>query len=317
MEWLNYHHLLYFWVVAREGTIAAAARELSLAPSTISEQIRLLEESLDQKLFRRSGRNIVLTGVGQEVYRYADDIFRLGRELLDYAAGRRYGRVHLHVGVSMVLPKQIALRLLAPALEMEDKVHLICREGPTDDLLADLALHHLDIVLTDAPLGPDSRIRAFNHLLGECGVVIAGTPELAERYREGFPQSLDGAPVLMPTSTTVLRRQLDRWLDAQGIRPEIIAEFDDSALLKVFGQRGVGVFPIPEAVADEIYAQYGVEHIGNVCDVVERFYAVSVERKLQHPAVIHISQTARERLFADTPGVVTASDPEDELDDDR
>ncbi|MEO1270929.1 MAG: transcriptional activator NhaR [Myxococcota bacterium] len=296
MEWLNYHHLLYFWMVAREGTVTGAARELRLAPSTVSEQLRRLEESLGQPLFKKSGRNIVLTDVGRTVFRYADEIFALGRELMDFVQGRQMDRLHLNVGLSMVVPKQVALRLLEPVLNLKERIHLVCREGRTEDLLADLALHHLDIVITDAPLGPDSRIRAFNHLLGECGVMAMARPSMVEAYGDDFPQSLDRAPVLLATSDSVLRRQLDRWFHDAELHPEVVAEFDDSALLKVFGQRGLGVFFIPEFVAGDVARQYEVEPLGLVPDITEHFYAVSVQRQLRHPAVLAISEFARQSL---------------------
>lgn len=297
MNWLNYHHLLYFWVVAREGTITAASKELKLAPSTISEQIRQLEQSLEVQLFKKSGRNIVLTDMGQAVFRYADEIFTLGRELVGFIEGRQEGRLHLHVGVSMVVPKLVAMKLLEPAMNMEPKIHLFCKEGETEALLADLALHHLDLVITDAPLGPDSRIRAFNHRLGGCGVVILGAPDLARRYRDNFPHSLERAPFLMPTNTSVMRRQLERWFDDLGVTPEIIAEFDDSALKKVFGQRGMGLFAAPDVVAEEITRQYQVEIVGYPTGLEEHFYAVSVQRQLKHPAIVTISENARQCVF--------------------
>ena len=293
MDWLNYHHLHYFWVVAREGTVAAASRVLHLAPSTISEQVSRLEESLGQKLFRRSGRNNVLTDAGQVVFRYADEIFRLGRELQDYVKGRQVERLHLHVGLSMVVPKQVATRLLSPVLEMTSpSVHLVCREGATDALLAELALHHLDVVITDAPLGPDSRIRAFNHLLAECGVEILIAPSLASGLEGEFPKCLDGVPMLLPTTDTVVRRMLDHYFQANDIHPQVVGEFDDSALMKVFGQQGLGAFPVPTMVAEEVAEQYSVTSLGVVENVEERFYAVSVQRQLRHPAVRVLAEAA-------------------------
>lgn len=296
MEWLNYHHLLYFWVVAREGTITAASKELRLAPSTISEQIRQLEDQLGLKLFKKSGRNIVLTDMGQAVYRYANEIFTLGQELMGFVGGRQGNRLHLHVGISMVVPKLVALRLLEPAMNIEPKIHLFCKEAGPDELMADLALHHIDLVLTDAPLGPDSRIRAFNHLLGECGVVIMAAPKLAAQYRENFPACLDGAPFLLPMTSSVLRRQLDRWFDSHNVQPEIVAEFDDSALKKVFGQRGMGLFASPSLIVEEVTRQYEVEAVGEVEGVTERFYAVSVQRQLKHPGIVAISKAARAEM---------------------
>ncbi len=300
MEWLNYHHLLYFWVVAREGTITSAAKTLSLSPSTISGQINQLEASMGQKLFKRSGRNIVLTDVGRSVFRYADDIFTLGRELMDFVHGRQLKRMHLHVGISMVVPKLVASRLVEPALALPEKIHLFCHEGSTEELMADLATHHLDVVLTDAPLGQDTRVRAFNHLLGECGVSFVAAPHLAAQLREGFPQSLTGASVLLPMSSSAMRRKLDHWFQDNDIHPQIEAEFDDSALMKVFGQHGRGAFPVPSVVIDEIARQYGVEHLGQISGVKESFYAVSVQRQLRHPGVVAISQAATMDLFKDS-----------------
>jgi LysR family transcriptional activator of nhaA len=298
MEWLNYHHLYYFWIVAREGTIAAAGQELGLAPSTISEQIHQLERSLNQKIFKRSGRRLVLTDVGQVVFRFADEIFTLGRELSDFVQGRPTGRpMRLNVGIADVVPKLVTRKLLEPALRIPEKIHLICREDRPERLLADLALHQLDVVITDSPVGPDARVRAFNHLLGECGVVFFGAPALAQRLRPDFPRSLHGAPFLLPTSESVLRRMLDQWFDTREMRPDVVAEFEDSALLKVFGQGGMGVFPGPEVVAEEVCRQYGVEVIGQADGLRERFYAVSVERKLKHPAVVAISEAARDATF--------------------
>jgi len=301
MDWLNYHHLLYFWVVAREGTVTAAAQELRLSPSTVSEQIRRLEETLGLKLFQKRGRNIELTDSGQEVFRYADDIFRLGRELTEFAAGRQVGRLRLNVGLSMVVPKLIAFKLLQPALAVSPDLQISCREAPIAELLADLALHHLDVVITDAPLGPDARIRAFNHLLAECGTVFLGTAELAGPRRATFPHSLHGAPVILPTPTTVLRRQLDRYFDQRGIRPHVVGEFDDSALVKVFGEEGMGLFPVPDMIADKICAQYNVEVVGRAEGVNDRFYAVSVERQIRHLAVAAMC------------GVVTIADHDQDL----
>jgi LysR family transcriptional activator of nhaA len=298
MEWLNYHHLLYFWTVANEGSIARACEKLLLAQPTISGQLRALERSLGDKLFARSGRGLVLTETGQTVYRYADEIFSLGKELADTLKGRPTGRpLRLRVGVADVLPKIVSYRLLEPALHLTEPVQIICREGKPDRLLAELSLHGLDIVLTDAPVGPSVKVRAFSHLLGECGVSIVAAAELAKRLRKRFPQSLDGAPFLLPTDNTVLRRSLDQWFEAKGIRPVIRAECEDSALLKAFGQDGIGAFSVPSVVEKEVCRQYRVNPIGRVEEVKERFFAISVERKLKHPAVVAISDAARQKLF--------------------
>jgi len=298
MEWLNYHHLLYFWTIAREGSVSAAAAELRLAQPTLSGQLRLLEDSLGEKLFDRVGRRMVLTEVGREVYRYADEIFSLGRELMDVVRGRPTGRpVRLVVGVADVVPKLITYRLLAPALRLAEPVRIVCREDRSERLLAELAIHNLDLVLTDAPIGPGMSVRAFSHLLGECAVTVFGTAELAARYRRGFPKSCDGAPMLLPMESTAVRRSLDQWFEGQGIRPRVVSEFEDSALLKVFGQAGAGLFIAPTVIEAEVQKQYGVKVVGRIEAVKERFYAISVEKRLKNPAVVAISEAAREKLF--------------------
>jgi LysR family transcriptional activator of nhaA len=298
VEWLNYHHLLYFWLVAREGGLAGAAAHLRLAPSTISGQIHALEESLGEKLFTRTGRRLVLTEMGRVVFGYADEIFTLGRDLREAVKGRPVGRpLNLVVGVTDVLPKLVAQRLLEPAIKISVPVRLVCREDKHEQLLASLAAHDLDVVLSDAPIGPAMRVRAFNHLLGECGVVFFATPAIAAAHRRRFPSSLDGAPVILPTENTTLRRSLDQWFAARGIQPRIVREFEDSALLKVFGQAGMGIFPVSAIIAREVQRQYQVRPVGRADEVRERFYAISVERKLKHPAVIAISEVARQRLF--------------------
>jgi LysR family transcriptional activator of nhaA len=297
MEWLNYHHLLYFWVVAKEGTIAAACEKLMLAQPTISAQIRALETALGQKLFRRSGRYLVMTETGRMVYQYADEIFSLGRELTDTLKGRPTGSpVRFNVGVADVLPKLVAHQLLEPALNLPERVRLVCYESTQTELLAKLAIHELDLVLSDSPIGPGVQVRAFNHVLGECSVSIFGTRDLADSYRRRFPTSLDGAPFLLPTSTTALRRELEHWFDAEDIRPAVVGEFDDSALLKVFGQAGAGLFAAPDVIEKEIRRQYGVRVIGRVESMKERFYAISVERKVKHPAVVAIADAARKKF---------------------
>lgn len=298
MKWLNYHHLLYFWMIAREGTVTKAAQALRLAQPTVSEQLKTFEASLGEKLFDRNGRRLVLTDAGQMVYRYADEIFRIGRELQDTLAGLPTGAPSkLRVGVSDVVPKLILHRLLEPALRMEEPVRVVCREDKTERLLAELSVSDLDLVIADSPLAGQARVRAFNHLLGECGVSFFAVPNLARKHRRQFPASLNDAPLLLPTENTLLRRSLDHWFDAIGVRPRIVAEFEDSALLKQFGQHGEGVFPAPSAIEDEIIAQYGVRVVGRTEHVVERFYAITVERRIKHPAVRAISIAAHERIF--------------------
>jgi LysR family transcriptional regulator, transcriptional activator of nhaA len=298
VKWLNYHHLLYFWVVAREGTIARACDQLHLTQPSISKQLRQLERSVGEKLFQRVGRNLVLTETGQLVFRYADEIFSLGRELSDTLQGKpSRERLKLRVGIADVVPKLIAYRVLEPALHLPERVQLICDERGLVDLLRELAEHRLDLVLSDSPLPPTSGTRAYNHLLGECSVCVFGSSRLARRFRRGFPQSLDGAPFLLPTRRSMLRQSLDQWFDAQNIRPDVLGEFDDSALLKVFGQAGVGLFPGAAVVEQETCRQYHVQPVGRFDAVRERFYAISVERKLKHPAVKAITEAAQSTLF--------------------
>ena len=298
MEWLNYHHLLYFWTVVREGTVARAGERLSLAQPTISGQLRTLEHVLGEKLFTRSGRHLVPTDTGRLVYRYADEIFSIGRELMETLKGRPSGRpLRLTIGVADAVPKLIAYRLLQPALALPEPVHLVCREDKPDRLLAELAVHALDVVLTDAPIPPSVRVRAYSHLLGECGLSFFGVPALASRYRKGFPKSLDRAPMLLPADNTAVRRSLDEWFEATKIHPVVIGEFEDSALLKVFGQTGRALFPAPTAIEREVRKQYQVALVGRADNVRARFYAVSVERRLKHPAVVAIADAAREKLF--------------------
>ena len=297
MEWLNYHHLLYFWLAAKEGSVTRAADELRLAQSTVSAQIRQLEHLLGERLFRREGRRLVMTDVGRMAYRYADEIFGLGRELLDAVKDRPTGRpLRFNVGIADQVPKLIAHRLLAPALAFDVPIRIVCREGKTTHLLGELATHALDVVITDAPLGPDTSVRAFNHLLGESGVTIYGTADRARGVRRRFPRSLTGAPFLLPAEGTTLRRTLDQWFAAHDVRPTVVAEFEDSALLKVFGQHGLGLFPGASAIEKQICRQYGVVVAGRLEDVRERFYAISVERRLKHPAVVAISGAARATL---------------------
>jgi LysR family transcriptional activator of nhaA len=298
MDWVNYHHLLYFWRVAREGSLARASADLRLAQSTVSKQIHQFEDVLGHKLFAKSGRQLVLTESGRVVFRYADEIFGLGREMLDTSRDRPVGKpLRVTVGVANVVSKLLAERVLASALALPEPVHLVCREDASDRLLAELALHELDVILTDAPANPGVKVRAFSHLLGESEIGFFGRPDLASKYRKGFPTSLAGAPVLLPTEDTVLRRSIDQWLDANSVRPDVIAEFEDSALLKVFGMRGVGVFPAPMAVARDVEEQYEVEAIGTASNVRERLYAVTVERKIKHPAVVAICDAATSQVF--------------------
>jgi len=297
MTWLNYHHLLYFWMAAREGSITKACRQLHLTQPTVSGQIRALEKKLKMRLFERAGRSIRLTDAGQTVYRYADEIFSIGRELEEALVGQPAGRpLRLVVGVADSLPKLMVHRLLGPALKLGQDVRLNCIDGEPDRLLARLALHEIDIVVSDHPANPQLGVKTFNHLLGDCGVSFLGRNDLARRYRRGFPRSLHGAPMLLPAENSALRRSLEQWFDEQGIRPLVRAVFTDSALLKAFGGFGEGVFAAPTAVEEDVRRMYRVGLIGREEGVRERFYAISVEKRLKHPAVVAISKLARKTL---------------------
>jgi LysR family transcriptional activator of nhaA len=274
--------------------MVAAAGRLRLSQPTISAQIKLLESALGEQLFARAGRTLQLTDVGRVVVRYADEIFSLGRELQDTLGDRPTGRpARLSVGVSNALGKLVAYRLLAPALALPQPVRMVCHEDHAEPLLARLALHELDVVLTDAPPSAAVRVKAYTHQLGECGVSVFATAPVASRVRRSFPASLDDVPWLLPAEGAPMRRGLEQWFDAAGIRPRIVGEFDDPALMKTFGEAGVGVFPAPSAIEDEVCAQYRVKLVGRVPHVRERFFAISVERRIKHPAVLAISAGAK------------------------
>ena len=298
MEWLNYHHLLYFWTVVREGGVSRAAEKLRLAQPTVSAQVKLLEDTLGESLFDRHGRRLVLTDTGRLVYRYADEIFSIGHELMETLKGRTPGRpLQLTVGVANAVPKLIVHRLLQPAFTGEQPVHLECREDRTEALLAELATHALDVVISDVPPPPHVRVKVFGHVLGESETSFFATAALANKLRRTFPQSLDDAPLFLPTSSTALRRAIDQWLEAEDLHPRIIGEFDDSALMKSFGQAGTAAFPAPTVIEPEVMRQYKVQLIGRVKSVRERYYAISAERRLKHPGVLAITNTARIDLF--------------------
>jgi LysR family transcriptional activator of nhaA len=293
------HHLLYFWTVVRAGSIQKASEQLRVSPPAISAQLKLLEEQLGEKVFTRSGRRLVLTEVGRTVSSYAEDIFTLGRELMDVVKHRPTGRpLRLDVGVVDVMPKVIVQTLLEPALHLREPVRIVCREATPDLLLGRLATHELDVILSDSPVDPSIKIRAYSHLLGECGVIFVAGRKAAARYRRRFPQSLDGAPMFLPTDNTALRRNLDFWFESQAIRPIILGEFEDHALLRAFGETGAGVFPMPSVFEAQLRKQKTLKIIGATSDVRTQFYAISAERKLQHPAVLAIRNAARQELFS-------------------
>jgi LysR family transcriptional activator of nhaA len=299
VPWLNYHHLLYFWVVAREGGLVPAGKTLRLAPPTLSGQIRTLEESLGKKLFARSGRRLVLTDFGRVAFRYADEIFALGRELsaaLDESAAPSSAR--LEVGVTDGVPKMVVRRLLEPVLALDPPVRIVCHHGRLEALVADLGAHAIDAVIADAQLPSGSSVRAFSHPLGTTGATMFARPDMAKRLRRGFPNSLDGAPMLLPLPGSSLRRSIDAWLDSNEIRPRIVAEVEDSALLKALAEGGSGVFAAPTVVQDEVRSHYGVEAIGVADGLTERFFLISPERRIKKPAVLAVTAAARAGMFS-------------------
>lgn len=295
--WLNYHHLLYFHATVREGSITAAAKKLRLAQPTLSGQIKLLEDMLGEPLFERRGRGLELTEAGRTVFHYADEIFGLGQELLQAVHGRPTGQpLRFHVGVVDTLAKLAVYRLLEPVLALPGGVRLDVSEGSVVQLLGELAAHRLDLVLTDAPLPAGSGIRAFSHALGESGVSFYAAPAQAAVLRPEFPASLDGTPMLLPNVHCALRRGLDEWFDRHRLRPHIVGEFADMALLKAFGHAGAGCFAAPTALEEDVQRQYGVEVIGRAEEVRERYWAISSERRIRHPAVGAVVSGARARF---------------------
>ncbi len=297
MEWLNYHHLLYFWTAARMGTVSKASVELRLAQPTVSTQISAFEKTLGEKLFKKVGRNLILTEMGKMVFRYANEIFTLGQELQNNIKNKSMEHPsRLLVGIVDVLPKLIAYQLLKPAFELSDTFRIICREDSSERLLSELSINGLDLVLSDSPISSNVKIKAYNHLLGECGVSFFGSAKQAQKYRKNFPKSFHRAPILLPTENTSLRRSLENWFYSKKIQPSILGEFDDSALLTVVGQQGWGIFPAPSILEKEL-KKYGVHVVARTEEIHERFYAISVERKLKHPVVVKICESAREKIF--------------------
>jgi LysR family transcriptional activator of nhaA len=293
VETLNHHHLFHFWTVVREGGVTRASEKLHVSQPTISGQLRELEEALGEKLLARSGRTVVLTDIGRTVYRYADQMLGLDRELLEAVKGRPTRPGRLAVGVAMVVPKLVAYQMLEPALRLPEPIQLDCIQERPERLLAALAIYSLDVVLADAPAPPAVKVRAYSHLLGECAVSVFGTERMAAAHRRGFPRSLDGAPFLLPSEDSALRVSLEEWFQKQGIRPRVVGVFEDSALLDAFGQAGAGLFAMPSAIDAEVRRQYRVRLVGRLDSVRQRFYAITVERKLRNPAVIAISERAR------------------------
>jgi LysR family transcriptional activator of nhaA len=289
---LNYHHLRYFWAVVREGGVTRASERLHVSQPAISAQLRELERSLGSRLYNRSGRSIVLTDVGRLTFQYAEQIFGIGKELVEVVTGRSLPRPRaLSIGIVDAVPKLTVYRLIEPALRLKPAVRVVCVEGKPERLLAELATHNLDLVLSDGPAPASSKVKAYSHLLGESGVGFFGVKSFRPLKRR-FLESLSGVPLLMPTEAAALRRSIDRWFASHEVTPNIVGEFEDSALMKVFGQKGLGLFPAPLALARDIKAQYGAELVGRLEGLVERVFALTVERRLKHPAAVAISESA-------------------------
>jgi LysR family transcriptional regulator, transcriptional activator of nhaA len=299
---MNFKHLYYFWWVAKAGGVARASEQLHVTPHTISGQIGILEDALGTPLFTKRGRNIELTDAGRLAYGYCKDIFALGSELEEslqnYPAGGR--PVEFRIGVADSIPKTIAYRLIEPTLHLPEPVRIVCREWKLDSLLAELAAHRLDLVISGAPIPPSVSVRAYNHRLGESGVSFFAAGQLFKGLKGKFPVCLNGVPMLVPGVDSPLRSRLDQWCELHKVRPRVVGEFDDSALMKAFGQHGAGVFIGPTVIESEIEAQYGVKTLGRTTDIVEEFFAISVERRITHPCVIAINGAARSQLFATT-----------------
>ena len=297
MEWLNYHHLRYFWTTAKEGSLARAAAKLRVSQPSISGQIGELEAAFGEKLFRRAGRNNVLTDAGHVVFGYADEIFALGAEMMN-AVGQRPGAktLRLYVGVADSFPKLVTNEILNPVFTLPQEVHAICREGKMEDLLAQLAAHRLDIVLADEPPASNTNFRVFNHPLGETGTTFLAEEKLAAKLKRRFPASLQDAPALLPTENTALRRSLETWFRAKDVRPRVVAEFEDLALMKIMAAEGRGFIAVPSLVAKDAMAHYHFRMIGRADDCRLEFHAITAERRIVHPAVARITDKARAML---------------------
>jgi len=292
---LNYQHLMYFWAVVRTGSLRQACEELKLSAPTVSAQLRTFEERIGEKLLTKAGRTLVPTETGRLVFTYAEEIFGLGSDLLNALAQRPTHRpMRLAVGVDDVVPKEIARRLLDAVLALEQPVQLVCREGTLPQLLASLQVHDLDVVISDAPATPSLNLRAHNHLLGGCAVCWMSTAAVAKRLSGTYPKSLNGTRMLLPSDDTAIRGALDQWLDKQGVRPLLVGEFEDYALLREFARHGRGVAPVPEVLVEQFRKESELVTLGTAGKVRAQFFAISTERKLKHPAVIAILEKAAE-----------------------
>jgi LysR family transcriptional activator of nhaA len=298
MDDLNYHHLQYFHAVVKAGGVAEAARRLGVSQPTLSVQVKQLERRLGERLMTRVGRRLELTDTGRLVFEYADEIFGLGVEMINTLLGRAVDRPRrLVIGVTDVLPKLIVSRLLEPVFRQNDDIHVVCTEGPPEQLLAELTRFDLDAVVADEPMTSASRPRVFSRAIGECGVAVMAAPRIARMVRPGFPASLTGADWLLPLRPTALRAAVDQWLEPAGITPRIRGEFADSSLMKVIAAAGEGVFPVPAAIEADVARTYGMEVVGRLPDARLRFYMISAERKIKHPAILLMTEAAGSNLF--------------------
>lgn len=298
MRWLNYQHLYYFWQVAKIGSVTLASKQLKLAQPTISAQLKTFESVIGEKLFEREGRRLKTTEAGNIVLKYAEQIFSLGQELLQVLDGKiSLAQSKLNIGISDVVPKAVAYRIIAPALADDSTVTVSCVEDKTDRLLADLSIGEIDIVIADRPISPSAKVKAYNHFVGECGISLLAAPEMAKRYRKGFPASLNAAPFLLPTPESAVRLELDQWFDTKGIEPKRIAVFQDRALMKIAARQSRGIIPIPKSIEKEVLAEFHLEVVGRIEEVKEQVYVISIERKLKNPLVLKFCQAGQSSLF--------------------
>ena len=298
MAALNFKHLRYFWMVAKTGSIARAAEQLHLTPQSISGQLGEFEGSLGVKLLRRAGRNLELTDAGRRILSYAEEIFTIGDELLEVLRDQKAIKsLPFRVGIADSVSKRVAYRLVEPALHLADPVRLVCREGRLAPLLAELSIHRLDMIIADRPMPANLNVRGYSHLLGESGLTAFATQRLAKAVTGDFPAMLDKAPFLLPGEDVAIRQKLIHWLETNGLRPHIVGEFDDSALMKAFGQAGAGLFVAPTAIADHVCKQYKVVEVGRIESVIEQVYAITTERRITHPAIVAIREVARQDIF--------------------
>lgn len=310
MPALNFKHLRYFWAVAKAGSIARAAEQLHLTPQSISGQLGELETSLGVELFQRAGRGLVLSDAGQRILGYAEKIFALGDELLDVVHNESAGpRRPFCVGIADSVAKSVVQRVIAPALQLQEPLRLICREGRLTFLLAELAVHHLDMVIADRPMPPNLNVRGYSHLLGTSDLSVFAAPGLAAKLPGEFPALLEDAPFLLPGEDVAIRPRLEQWFMTHNVRPRIIGEFDDSALITAFGAAGAGLFVAPTAISEALFQQYGVLSLASIAALKEELYAITTERHLTHPAIVAIRDAARDEVFGTNSGEIAKSGP--------